>query len=159
MIEQIQLYRFSQNYLERLVADLSDEQLTYSPIVGLNTPAWVIGHLTYTTDYLLKLLQQPITYQDDWKKIFGASSKPGDVPANFFSKAAYLKEFTTASERLLAAVSATPADVYAQPNPLMKPGSYFTTIGILTSHILTTHVAVHLGQISAWRRVCGLPGV
>jgi hypothetical protein len=33
------------------------------------------------------------------------------------------------------------------------------TVGDLLAHLMTTHEAAHLGQLSAWRRLLGLPGV
>jgi hypothetical protein len=35
----------------------------------------------------------------------------------------------------------------------------FPTIGALSNFLLGAHVAVHIGQVSAWRRCMGLPGV
>jgi hypothetical protein len=29
------------------------------------------------------------------------------------------------------------------------------TVGDLLAHLMTTHPAAHLGQLSAWRRACG----
>ena len=34
-----------------------------------------------------------------------------------------------------------------------------TTVGELVAHLMTTHPAFHLGQLSTWRRANGLPSV
>jgi hypothetical protein len=34
-----------------------------------------------------------------------------------------------------------------------------TTVGHLVGHLLTTHFATHLGQLSAWRRLAGFAPV
>jgi len=36
-------------------------------------------------------------------------------------------------------------------------GSPIKTIGDVVGHLLTTHFAFHLGQISSWRRLEGQP--
>ena len=33
------------------------------------------------------------------------------------------------------------------------------TVGDLVAHLMTTHLATHLGQLSAWRRLQGKPAL
>lgn len=43
------------------------------------------------------------------------------------------------------------------PLPDERYREVFPTLGHAVLHILTVHTAIHLGQISAWRRAMGLP--
>jgi hypothetical protein len=48
-------------------------------------------------------------------------------------------------------------DGLAQPLPDERYRHIFPTIGHALLHILTAHAAVHVGQVSVWRRAFGLP--
>jgi len=57
-----------------------------------------------------------------------------------------------------------PAAVRADPDRMSQPqtsdffkGSPVETIGDVVAHLMTSHLAFHLGQISAWRRLQGRP--
>ena len=49
----------------------------------------------------------------------------------------------------------------AAPNrlPIRFLLRHLPTVGDLLAHLLTTHSAYHLGQLSTWRRAAGLPEV
>jgi folate-binding protein YgfZ len=47
--------------------------------------------------------------------------------------------------------------VFARENPNEKVRSRFPTVGTAIAFMLTSHVMMHFGQVSAWRRCYGLP--
>ena len=44
-------------------------------------------------------------------------------------------------------------------NPFDSMAETLPTLADLLSYLLSTHEAMHLGQLSAWRRQLGLPAV
>ena len=57
---------------------------------------------------------------------------------------------------LEAAGRATPESL-AQPQPGPFYVDDFPTVGDLVAYLMTTHPCLHLGQLSSWRRLKGLP--
>jgi len=65
---------------------------------------------------------------------------------------------------VLAAVEALAGDDQAhatltRPMPVPRWAEKFPQVGSIMSYLLIHHEGFHLGQLSAWRRVRGLPGV
>jgi uncharacterized damage-inducible protein DinB len=80
--------------------------------------------------------------------------KPGGYPG----KHVILESFKTAHERLVTITrTARTETLHALPPERFR--SRFPTAGHVALHMLTNHEAVHLGQLSAWRRALGLPPV
>src|SRR5947209_8239267 len=78
----------------KLVADLSDEQLTYQPAPKVNHPAWVLGHLLQVDHAFLSLITgeaMPAWIDDAWKAIYGAKSEPVADKSKYKPKAFYLE--------------------------------------------------------------------
>ncbi len=154
------LFNFNLKYAHKLVNDLSEEQLQLQPMPGMNTPLWILGHLAVATDYGLMIFGKEKQFSEDWHTGFSPMTPPGTAPSMIPSKAellAALDKGHAAFEKLLKA-EATPEKL-AAPNPFDFLIEAFPTVGQLCSHMLTTHEAVHLGQISAWRRAAGLAAV
>ena len=57
------------------------------------------------------------------------------------------------------AVKGVTAAQLAAPSPFAPMLELLPTAGDLLAHVLTTHATMHLGQLSAWRRLKGLPAV
>lgn len=149
---------FVQNlaYAKRLVADLTDEQCTQQPLAvrELNHATFVLGHLAYVCDVGATLLGLPALHAN-MKDAYGMGAKPGTSgPA----KAELLALYEAAHNRLVAAALAAKTELL-QELPPERFRARFPTIGHVVLHLLTNHQAVHLGQLSAWRRALGLPAV
>lgn len=153
---------FAQNlaYANRLVADLSEDQFVAQPVANctLNHPAFVIGHLAWVCDVGATLLGLPAVVPPAWKDIFSMTAKPIPNRDAYSSNAELVKAFEDAHTRLTKAVfEAKPELLNDQPPERFR--SRFQSIGEVILHMLTNHEAVHLGQLSAWRRAMGLPSV
>lgn len=161
MERELRLYDFLFGYAQRLTADLPDARFCEQPAEGVNHPAWLLGHLCISNDYVLGLLGKNPQCNGEWHDQFGAGSRPGAVREDFPSKEALWNRFRDGSAAVkLVAAEASPA-VLARPNPLEVDGPQqgLPTLGDLVAHLMTTHLALHLGQLSAWRRMTGFPPV
>jgi hypothetical protein len=154
------LFEHNLAYFRRLVADLSDEQMTTQPMAAcvLNHAAFVIGHLAWVCDFGSTLLGEPAAIDPSWRDLFGMNAKPNTDRTVYPSKAVLLKSFEDAHTRLvLVALGAPPETLQQLPPERFR--NRFPTVAHLVLHMLTNHEAVHLGQLSAWRRASGLPPV
>ena len=146
-------------YANKLVADLSEEQMCAQPAPGMNHAAWVLGHLAFVFDSMTAVFDQKPTMTPEWKTLFNLASKPLPDATAYPSKAELLAAYETNYGRIVELVRATNEEMLARefPNPRLRP--LLPTVGVAMVHILTSHQGVHLGQLSAWRRALGLPGV
>ena len=147
-------------YLNALVKDLSEDKMVAQPVkdVTMNHAAWVLGHLPTACDFGLSLMGEKGVCPEGWDKLFGMSSKPQNDRKLYPSKAELLKLIEAGYKRIVDVFKAFPATKLANPMSadLQK---IWPTVGDALVFLLTAHDATHLGQLSAWRRALGLPGV
>ena len=156
----LHLYGMNLAYAQRLTADLTDEQFTAQPVAGreMNHAAFVVGHLAWVTDYGRNLFGLEPAFPPTWKDTFGMSAKPVADRASYPSKAELLSALEAGHARFAAACAAATPEQLQAPSPENRRAR-FPTLGHIILHILTNHEAIHLGQLSAWRRALGLPAV
>ncbi|MEX2112616.1 MAG: DinB family protein [Pirellulales bacterium] len=147
------------DYARRLVADIPDEQMAAQPVAGMNHAAWVLGHLAYVFDSMIAVWGQKPSMSPEWKELFNVASKPLEDRSRYPGKAELWDAYLASYQRIVDAVrGATDEDLAREfPNPRLR--NSMPTVGVAMIHILTSHQGQHLGQLSAWRRARGLPGV
>lgn len=155
------LYDFTLGYARLLNDDIDDVRYTEQPAPGMNHPAWIMGHLALCTDFAAGLLGLPQTCPEPWSDLFGPGSTPSVDRSLYPGKHELLDALAAGHRRVVSA--AREADPAAMAAPHTLPFRFLReplpTVGDLLAHLMTTHEAAHLGQLSAWRRVVGLPGV
>ena len=157
---ELTLYAHTLAYAKHLLADVADEQMNEQPVTKLNPPVWIIGHLAITTDLGLELLGLPRAAPKEWHDLFDTGTVPSPEPGLYPPKAEMLAGYEAAHRRLDDAVRK-----HARPESLDRANPFDTlrptmpTLADLMAHLLTTHEATHLGQLSAWRRAMGLAEV
>ena len=88
----------------------------------------------------------------------GASPKDDSSPLP--TKAELLQVLDTGRQRILAAVKhADPAKMDELTTSDFFKDTPVKTIGDVVAHMMTSHLAFHTGQLSAWRRLQGKPYV
>lgn len=153
------LYADQYGYARQLTADIPDEEFAEEPVPGLNHPAWILGHLTLTADFGLHLLGEKPVAPEGWSSLFAPGTVPDPQRATYPAKAEFLSAYEAGHAALAAAVAGLDDARAAAPNPIPTLKPRFPTVGDLMAHLLTTHEATHLGQLSAWRRMMGKQGV
>src|SRR5262249_52036022 len=95
-----------------------------------------------------------------WLTMFGPASDPDALPADAPGKGHLLSAFESGCEAVAQATKdPPPPEVLGRPHGI-DVGDLKTTIptvGDLVAHLMTTHQAFHLGQLSACRRMLGRP--
>lgn len=145
--------QFLESYGEALVADIDPADFCLQPTPGLNHPAWIFDHLSYASDRHATLLgvEQRLV---GWKGLFAKGSLPQPDPLLYPPKDELMGAWKDANSRLVAAIQSTTAARLASPNEYLKNGQLPTLRDFFT-YSMTGHTAMHLGQVSAWRRACG----
>jgi hypothetical protein len=107
----------------------------------------------------LAILGGEKTLPAEWGTRYGAGSKPTAARADYPSKAELLGTLEATYERVRRAAATATAEQLAQPTmaPQMKAG--LPTARERVAFMLTGHMGVHLGQLSTWRRMIGLPAM
>lgn len=155
------LHTYSRNisYIRRLVTDVPEDKMAFQPAPGMNHPAWVLGHLVVVGDMVAELLGKGRSAPGTWEALFGNSSKPTGDASAYPPKAELVEAVEKNSARISEGLAAASPEIFAQPLPQEEYRKHFPTIGDAVFYLLTFHDAVHLGQLSAWRRVQGMPSV
>lgn len=156
----LDLYGKNLEYAQKLVADLPADKWAFWPAPKMNHAAWVIGHLARTSDLAASLIDgKPTVHPEIWMTLFGPVSQPTDDASVYPAGAELLAELEKAHARLTQAMTKADLSVLDQPPALERLRGRFPTLRPFIFHVMLTHEMVHLGQLSAWRRVQGLPGV
>lgn len=143
------------SFIRSLIEDLSDEQI-YMRIGTTNPPQWILGHLAAEADKALTTLGERQILPDDWHRSYLQGSSPDAVLIRRHAKHELWQASETVYAVLRTAVLALPAEQLQEPSHSNFLREHLPTRADWLGHILTTHVAMHAGQIQYWRRLQGL---
>ena len=145
---------------ERVPADRFAER-PGGPGGGLNPPVWLLGHVAVVGNFALTVADAEPVDLPGWRENFGKDSEPLVYTAGFTPPTgdALRAAVRDTHDRVLEATATLDAAFLNQPVGLDRLADRFPKKGDLLTHLLTTHDAVHWGQLSAWRRAAGLPRV
>jgi hypothetical protein len=158
--------QLSLGYGERLLRDVPAARFPRfaSPggvAVHSNHPAFVYGHLSLYAPKILRLIGHPTPPVPDQFEIrFSKDALCIDDPdLDLYPAMAEVVEFFTEGHRMVsAALRSTPDDALQQSNPAEgKMKELFPPIGSTVAFYCGGHMMMHLGQMSAWRRMEGMP--
>lgn len=141
------------------VDDVPDEDFAKQPAGLTNHPAWVLGHLTFAHDGLTRQLGGAVKRDESWYAPFMAGTTPSSSRADYPSKDELTSAFSDAARMLRATVKKAGEAKLQQPVADENIRDYFPTYERWAAHALTAEGAFHTGQLSAWRKAMGLPGV
>jgi len=147
-------------YAQRLVADLSEEDMVSQPIqaVTMNHPAWILAHLGAYAPVVTGILYAE-DVEDPIDHPFGRRSSPLPDRSAYPSRDELIESFLTGYDQLVDALAIVPESVLAEPPPIERWLARFPTIGHLPARSVLKRNAHRLGQLSAWRRAMGRPPV
>ncbi len=150
------------DYAEQLVSDLSDEQMTAQPApegkAPANHPAWVLSHLNVYLPIVEKMLDGE-SFEDPKGHQFGMESKPEADATIYAPKAELISSFVTGHQRVAEKLRQADPSVLENEIVLERWKPVFPKVGNALPYLMLLHENGHLGQISAWRRIQGMPSV
>jgi hypothetical protein len=157
----IHTYEFNLVYANDLVKDIDESIMYKSFSSGLeNHPAFILGHLVVASAMVLEDLGGSCELPDGWNKLFSRSG-PGDprLPQghseNSPLKSELLTELENNHEKVSLQLSQLENSVFAKPLQ-WRFERMLPTLGDYITFMCVTHEAMHLGQLSAWRRAANL---
>lgn len=132
-------------------------------VVHANHPAWVYGHLALYPGRVMEIggLTAPaeLAAPAGWTDIFGAGTECKDDPeATIYPPMTEVTERFFAGYRgLVTALADVPDEVFARPHQgSERMREMMPTFGQAAAFMVASHVMMHLGQVSTWRRCEGL---
>jgi hypothetical protein len=153
------LYAWVMDYARKLADGIDEDRMDAQPAPGLNTPRWIFGHLAVAADFGLKWLDQPRLCPKAWYGAYGPGSKPDAAPSPLPTKKELFAVMEAQFASITSAVKSASPEALTQPHTFAPVLQAFPTVGDFLAHLMTTHPMLHLGQLSAWRRLQGLPAV
>ncbi len=150
------------DYGPKLVADLSNEQMVAQPATDPNAPAnhpaWVLSHLNVYLPIIGAIIKGE-EFEDPKGHQFGMNSKPQSTRDVYASNEELVQAFVDGHEQVAELLGNADDSVFANEIKLERWKKVMPVAGIALPYLMFNHENGHLGQISAWRRVQGLPSV
>lgn len=129
--------------------------------INTNHPNFVMGHLCLYPAKVLDLLEidsSEVQAPESWHAMYKAGvtcdhAASGSGP--YAPKDELLEFFSRTHAYALERVADVPDEFYLREHPDAVRRQKFPTIGVMTNFYLTSHIMLHAGQLSAWRRMMG----
>lgn len=154
---ELKVNLFLIQYCRILAGDIADERLAEQPLPAVNHPAWILGHLACTAGIGVTRLGGETVFPAEWEPRFIPGSKLSATRDDYPSKEALLGAVEKGFERLRQTVSGASSEQLSQPTTHPRMKAALPTVGDSVAFLLTGHLGLHLGQLSTWRRMIGLP--
>ncbi len=132
-------------------------------LVVANHPVFILGHLCLypaRVGQFLGVDASSMIPPDVYNTLFSKDAQcRDDVHGDIYPAFAEIVDFYVASyERALEIMRGAKDDQLSVENPVDSPiKQVCPTLGSMLTFYLTGHVSMHLGQLSTWRRMEGLP--
>lgn len=149
----------SLGYAERVFNDIPADKFASSVIVNANHPAFVAGHLLLYPNRIFTLVGRKDLVVDHgpWQELFQAGAPCLNDASKYPSKDALRKVFFDGYRKVVEVLPQVGDETMRQDNPIEgRMREIFPRIGIAVTFMCTSHLMMHLGQVSTWRRAAGL---
>jgi hypothetical protein len=155
----------SLGYGERLLAGVSSERFARfatpgGMVVASNHPSFIYGHLALYAPKVLRQIGHPApAVPEHFELTFSKDAACRDDPDGDLYPAMeeVLAFYREGYRMVIGGLRSTPNDAFEVPNPTEgRMRELFPTIGSVQTFYCGGHMMMHLGQMSAWRRMEGL---
>lgn len=136
---------------------LKPEEFHHQPLPGVNSAAWVLGHLILTDRRVLGALGAAVPpLPDGFEAKYAQTGKPAGDQRDLGNGEELLTLFDATRAALVDAVREAPPEKLAAAPPRNSP--LFSTLGEMAA-FMGQHTAIHMGQVTVIRRSLGYPPV
>lgn len=132
-------------------------------VVDAIHPAFAMGHLALYPARAHELIGSDgsaVAPLPGWSDLFAAGAECKDDPGNtiYPPMDEIVSRFKASYESLFSAMASVPDEALAAENPREgRMKELFPTVGGMLNFMCSSHVMMHAGQVSTWRRCMGLP--
>ncbi len=161
--------RRTRSYAERLVKDVAVEKFARLPALGgttiqTNHPAFVLGHLSLYPARLAGIAgvsAEGLATPTAWEALFknGAPCLDDLKGTIYPGMQELVSTFFRVHDAVFDRIERLDDSAFARENPDERYREFFPKVGMACAFLLNNHVAMHLGQVNAWRRCMGLGAV
>ena len=149
-------------YAPKLVDDLSEQQMALQIApegkTGANHPAWILSHLNAYLPIMQALINGE-TFEDPKQHPFGMLSKPEADRSIYADKDELINCFVEGHDAVTQLLTDASDSILQQDVMLPRWQAVMPTVAHALPYLMLNHENQHLGQLSAWRRIQGLPSV
>lgn len=159
--------QLSLGYAERLLKEIPDDKFARfahpgGQLVQSNHPAFVLGHLSLYGPRIVEQLggdAAAIAPPARFVEVFSRDAQCQDDPTGtiYPTQREVAEVFFRGYRAALDLLRKTPDEQLQVPNPMTAMADRFPTLGSMQAFYVGGHMMMHLGQMSAWRRMQGLP--
>ena len=143
------------DYIKALTLDIQEPDFNKQLIRDSISPAWVLGHLCLETVRTADWIDIEIDLEPQWKEYFAQGKSPKNVPLGI-SKSLLISEFERIYLEFIDKLTDVPESILNRENPTKILKDYFPLVQHDVAHTLTSHLAIHGGQLGMWRKEYGL---
>lgn len=138
------------------------ETTSGTKVVDCNHPAFVFGHLSLYPSRLFAMVDLDpalVTAPPEFTDLFKAGSECKDDPEGriYPSMELITKAFFGGYDKAYERMASLDDSLLQKVTPDERYRQHFPTVGVALTFMLTSHMMMHMGQISTWRRCFGLP--
>lgn len=155
---ELRLFSVMRQMLRDMIESIDDSHFYSSLPGGGNSPGWILGHIVVGHRFGCALLGGPQLDPGELA-MFGPGSSPELDPSGCPSKAALLDAEETSAAAFVAAVKLAPLSALNAPQQSPFLQQEFPRVRDMLSHLLASHLSMHVGQLSAWRRAHAMPSI
>lgn len=152
-------YDWNLKYAKQLVGDVPERAMSSANYNGIgNHPSWTLGHLSMGTARTRQYFSKKLDAPRGWVELFDRKG-PGDpapIPRGIpFPKKEELLEELERQHQLMSEIIQKTTDKKWEAKCRWRFSKHLPTVGHYVQYMCTTHEAMHLGQLAAWRRGFG----
>lgn len=149
--------RFITDFAKMLCADIDADRFADRLGTTINHPAFILGHVAFYTGVCVDLLGGDSGIDDAEAPLYQHGAECMDDATRYLHKDAAIAHFEDRMEMAAKFVSQCGPDVLSASSEGTPFAGRVDTLEEIAAFMLVGHPMFHLGQISAWRRVAGMP--
>ena len=141
--------------MKKLLGDVTEELMVTQVGTLENHPAWQVGHLANTANFLASQIGGE-EYNGNDK--YGMGSVPTTNREDYPSKEELIANYAKSHEMIIDLLGKITPEALAQETKDEGFRKMAPTVGDAVLFVGISHEQMHLGQIMAWRKAMGLGG-
>ena len=150
------------SHAEKMFSDIPADKFAFCAVKNANHPAFIVGHLCLYPNRIFTLIGRKdlVVERAGWPEMFQAGSVCHDDASKYPDKETLMRAFSEGWNKVLEVLPGVNDETLARDNPFEgRFREIFPKVGTAVMFLCTSHLMMHLGQISTWRRALGLGSI